>query len=630
MHGCNLCVHHLRASQTHIFQPSILGDPNERACVFPSYEFDERGHNSMQVHIFISHSIQAETRGGNTCERRVELQLYHDTDEAYLETDCFHYSCPHTSSPVNQWNDFLFFDANTIQCSCSMERISIISEPGLTYLQRATIFLDSIDISFNTKIFATIGYPFIYLFNEISNINIDLSAIKISCSGSQAPNFLLLNCIIVGLTIFIIESDANIFWMTLLKKISSKFGSLLFNRYYLFHSFCSTLSIYSLVSYLLLLLPTPMKIIQVSLGYVSLSKFFEQGGRSSSSLNCDGAISIPLDSLLAVATTILAIVILAPIIFLFGQVLVPSFKLEKEAYDQTLEVLNNAINAELSDDFNLYWATHKVSSFWRVVSALSSIDWFYLKAIFNFALRLYDRLKIFGNQFKREFDRVETNHLTDEYSEKINKIVEDEINVDRSMPILPWFYASFYINNENENFISMEKIEWRELKEQFPSFFTMVRAIQSERRKGFLSRCGHYSKGAQAAYLHFIRTSSWVPIFQWFDSAVGLQYWKRVAVNYCVFLTISLGVWTHYVTRAFCVIDKYENFFPKDSDDEDDSKLIRNYERKNQFIEYFSAYANARTVLLQLIPGGIFIVRIHIRTHLHTHTSGGVYVSTQL
>jgi hypothetical protein len=179
-----------------------------------------------------------------------------------------------------------------------------------------------------------------------------------------------------------------------------------------------------------------MKIIQISLGYVSLSKFFEQGGRSSSSLNCDGAVSFPLDSLLAVTTTILAIVILAPIIFLFGQVLVPSFKLEKEACDKTLEILNDAINAELSDDFNLYWATHKVSSFWRVVSALSSIDWFYLKAIFNFALRLYDRLKIFGNQFKREFDRVQTNHLTDEYSEKINKIVEDEINVDRSMPIL--------------------------------------------------------------------------------------------------------------------------------------------------------------------------------------------------
>lgn len=478
--------------------------------------------------------------------------------------------------------------------------------PDFTYIQRATIFLDSIDISFNVGIFATIGYPFVYLLNAISNINIDLSAIKLSCSGSQAPNFLLLNCIIVGLTIFIIESDANIFWMTLLKKISNKFGSLLFNRYYLFHSFCSTLSIYSLISYFLLLLPTPMKIIQISLGYVSLEKFFSQGGRSSSSLNCDGAVSVPLDTILAVTTTILAIVILAPIIFLFGQVLVPSFKLEKDAHKKTLEVLNNAVNDELSDDFNLYWVTHKVSSFWRVVSALSSIDWFYLKAIFTFAMWLYHRLKVFGNQFKREFDGIQKNHLTDEYSEKINKIVENEINAERTMPVLPWVYA-FYITEENKDIINMEKIEWRGQKEQFPSFFIMVRAVQSERRGGFLSRNGHYSKGAQAAYLHFIRTSSWIPIFQLFDSHVGWQYWKRVSINYGVFITISLGVWTDYVVEAFCVIDKYKNFFPKDSQDEDDSKLIKTYEKKSQFIEYFSAYVNARTVLLQLIPGSITI-----------------------
>lgn len=188
----------------------------------------------------------------------------------------------------------------------------------------------------------------------------------------------------------------------------------------------------------------------------------------------------------------------------------------------------------------------------------------------------------------REFDGAVKGNQT---AEKIDELVK-KINEESPRPELPWFYAFYY----KEGF-KMEKEEWEEKKRQFPSFYTMVKAVHSELNAGCLSTC-----------ILFIRISSWVPIFQISLSRVGAQYWKRVFINYYVFLTVSLGVWTDYGVETFRVVDKYTMFFQSYVDDEDDdNKLIKAYEKKNQFMEFFSAFVNARTVLLQLIPGSITI-----------------------
>jgi hypothetical protein len=224
-----------------------------------------------------------------------------------------------------------------------------------------------------------------------------------------------------------------------------------------------------------------------------------------------------------------------------------------------------------------------------------------MKAIFNFALRLHDRFKAFVTKFNREFDGAEKGNQT---AEKIDELVK-KINEESPRPELPWFYAFYY----TEGF-KMEKEEWEEKKRQFPSFYTMVKAVRSEMNRGFFSSCSKFQGYPLLLVIcvFFIRISSWVPVFQIILSRVGTQYWKRVSINYCVFLTVSLGVWTDYVAGTFKVVDKYTNFFQSYVDDEDDdNKLIKAYEKKNQFMEFFSAFVNARTVLLQLIPGSIII-----------------------
>ena len=76
-------------------------------------------------------------------------------------------------------------------------------------------------------------YPISYFINWVSNITVDLSNVGISCVGSQAPAYLLVDFLITAVVVLNISSNINIFWFTMVTEYALEFGKLLTNRFYL-------------------------------------------------------------------------------------------------------------------------------------------------------------------------------------------------------------------------------------------------------------------------------------------------------------------------------------------------------------------------------------------------------------
>ena len=241
-----------------------------------------------------------------------------------------------------------------------------------------------------------ISYPLIYLLNLLSNLSIDLSQLNVTCTGSQAPVYLLLDCIIlVAIVILTIVSDVHIFWSTILKKTTMHYGQLLFNRYY-FSSVCSSpvRILFTLVSFLLnLLCPSPMKVNQYLLSFVSVSAFFSDNGMSGSSSNCDSALGFPIDTAEAFLTSVVVYSVIHPIVYMFAQILYPSPL-------SCFKTWSRAATESSGYDEGFY---KKLVIAWRSVTALTSVDWFLMKSLFNFARSLKNNLETFTSALRQRF-----------------------------------------------------------------------------------------------------------------------------------------------------------------------------------------------------------------------------------
>jgi hypothetical protein len=179
------------------------------------------------------------------------------------------------------------------------------------------------------EIVLVISYPLINLIDFISNLSINLSDIKVTCIGAQSPLYLLCDLLIVGIVIIIIESDVNVFW-TMLSPTVSKIRSMVFSRHYIRRN-CLPSITYLLAAILISQLPDPGMLVQYSMGFVVITKFFNLSGNDAHtdwvnvSPNCDTAITstflgqsrtFPMDSILAYLTGILVVIAFPPGLFL--------------------------------------------------------------------------------------------------------------------------------------------------------------------------------------------------------------------------------------------------------------------------------------------------------------------------
>ena len=137
-------------------------------------------------------------------------------------------------------------------------------------------------------------YPIIAVVDVISSFRINLSAIKVTCTGAQSPLYLLCDIAIVGIVIIIIESDVNVFW-TVMTSAVSKIRSLVFSRHYFSRNICSS-SLYLTTLILITQVPDPSKLVQYCMGFVVITKLFNLDNNIAhvdwvhSSPNCDSTI----------------------------------------------------------------------------------------------------------------------------------------------------------------------------------------------------------------------------------------------------------------------------------------------------------------------------------------------------
>ena len=189
----------------------------------------------------------------------------------------------------------------------------------------------------------------------------------------------------------------------ILKQTTMKSNQLLLYRSLLLHKFLLLANSNALhhaccLSFLVNLFPSsPMKINQYLLSFVSVSMFFTSNGKSESSPNCDSALGVPIDTAEAVLTTILVYIIIQPIIYTFASILYPS-PLSCFVHRSRNWTPYRRVTAGTDNGF---WK--KVSIVWRRLTAISSVDWFILKSLFNFLFSLQHNLQSFISSLRKVF-----------------------------------------------------------------------------------------------------------------------------------------------------------------------------------------------------------------------------------
>jgi hypothetical protein len=184
-------------------------------------------------------------------------------------------------------------------------------------------------IGFPVDFIFILALPFLYLFDSLASINLHLSSVNITCSGSQAPIELLFNCVILGFLIIVVRSDYQLLFNVLLNNVNQRFllnnleqqldkGNLWFSRYFfvgiIFTGF---------------ILINPFQVgLRYCMGFVRLDSFAKNHGIAHEvSEACD---KVPgagyFDSFLGYTSTIFAWWLILPAVYCLAEVVVPKCK----------------------------------------------------------------------------------------------------------------------------------------------------------------------------------------------------------------------------------------------------------------------------------------------------------------
>ena len=196
--------------------------------------------------------------------------------------------------------------------------------------------------------------PFELLFWAFSNLKIDLSAVNVTCKGASAPLELLINLIIMGVTIIIIESDYQYFRALTLNSVTDVFISAVTQPAYKSWAYRqrgknkskSTRGKLQYVSTLFLMLfaraiggfDAFQSMLQYLMSLVSVTNFTEAGGIHAYSPECNNVTDYEnFDLYLAVCASVEAYMLLMPAFYELSKVLVPGLPPQWEAIDKKWE-----------------------------------------------------------------------------------------------------------------------------------------------------------------------------------------------------------------------------------------------------------------------------------------------------
>ena len=137
-----------------------------------------------------------------------------------------------------------------------------------------------------------------------------------------------------------------------------------------------------------------MKINQYLLSFISVDLFFANHGVSDSSSNCDTALGpgFPIDTFEAVSTTVLAIIAIPPVIYMFAQILYPASLISVTFSHVSYSAIGQGQG----------WS-NTIGKVWRTVTAATPVDWVFMKVLFNFAWSLQNNLQYFLFSIEESF-----------------------------------------------------------------------------------------------------------------------------------------------------------------------------------------------------------------------------------
>jgi hypothetical protein len=181
-------------------------------------------------------------------------------------------------------------------------------------------------MGFPVDIVFFLALPFLYLFEALDSINLNLSSVNITCSGSQAPIELMINCFILGFLIIVVRSDYQLLFNVLLNNVNQRFllnnleqqldrGNVWFSRYFfvgiIFTGF---------------IMINPFQVgLRYCMGFVRLNSFAKNHNVAHDvSASCDDVPGARyFDSFLGYTSTIFAWWLILPAVYCLAEVVVP-------------------------------------------------------------------------------------------------------------------------------------------------------------------------------------------------------------------------------------------------------------------------------------------------------------------
>jgi hypothetical protein len=184
-------------------------------------------------------------------------------------------------------------------------------------------------ISLPVNLFYFVALPFLYLFEALASIDLNLSSVNVTCSGSQAPIELLINCFILGLLVIIIRSDYQLLFNVLLNNLNQRFllnnveqrldaGNLHFSRYFFI---CLVISALNAIN--------PFQVgLRYCMGFVRIDTFGKNHGIAHEVTESCNQVpgASHFDSFLGYMSTIFAWWLILPALYCLAEVVVPKCK----------------------------------------------------------------------------------------------------------------------------------------------------------------------------------------------------------------------------------------------------------------------------------------------------------------
>jgi hypothetical protein len=169
-------------------------------------------------------------------------------------------------------------------------------------------------------------YPFVIVLKAIANIQINFSAVNVTCEGSKAPLQLVVNCLIIGYIVKVIESGFLIYNATLFKATNKVLGLSIFTKYvYSTRGFKSVVALGSLLSGLFSYGSPLQFILRYLIGFLFLKEFTAKYYIfHADSQTCNTIAGAPnIDLFYAVSASLVAWSVLTPVMYQLATVLVP-------------------------------------------------------------------------------------------------------------------------------------------------------------------------------------------------------------------------------------------------------------------------------------------------------------------